>query len=157
MADNFTKIDQGISWRSLTTDPSNGVEGDVYHNSVSNRLRTYEGAAWKDVTADQSLPEFDNGNSGTSLALSFLNGPAQKVTLTGNCAFTVSNNLKPGSTGVLVLIQDGTGTRTVTWPAAFKWAGGAAPTLSTAASSVDIVSFYYNGTNYYANFGKAFA
>jgi len=52
---------------------------------------------------------------------------------------------------LLVLIQDGTGSRTATWPGTVKWPGGSAPTLSTAASSVDIVSFYFDGTNYYGN------
>ena len=50
---------------------------------------------------------------------------------------------------LLVMKQDGTGSRTATWPATVKWPGGTAPTLSTAANSVDIISFYYDGTNYY--------
>lgn len=50
---------------------------------------------------------------------------------------------------LLILIQDGTGSRTATWPATVKWPGGTAPTLTTDASAVDIVSFYYNGTSYY--------
>ena len=50
---------------------------------------------------------------------------------------------------VLMLIQDATGSRTVTWPATCKWVGGTAPTLSTAANAVDVISFYYDGTNYY--------
>jgi len=54
----------------------------------------------------------------------------------------------------LVLKQDATGNRTATFPATVKWAGGIAPTLSTGANAVDIISFYYNGTNFYgvANF-----
>ena len=58
---------------------------------------------------------------------------------------------------VLMLIQDGTGGRTATWPATVKWVGGSAPTLSTAAGAVDIVSFYYDGTNYYGVASLAFA
>lgn len=58
---------------------------------------------------------------------------------------------------LLVLIQDGTGSRTVTWPATVKWPGGTAPTLTTDASSIDIVSFYYDGTNYFGVASLAFA
>jgi len=58
---------------------------------------------------------------------------------------------------LLVLIQDGTGSRTVTWPATVKWAGGAAPTLTTTAAGIDIVSFYYDGTNYFGVASLAFA
>ena len=50
---------------------------------------------------------------------------------------------------LLVLKQDSTGSRVVTWPSAVKWPGGTAPTLTTAANSIDIISFYYDGTSYY--------
>jgi len=51
---------------------------------------------------------------------------------------------------ILKLIQDATGGRTATWPATIKWPAGTAPTLSTAASAVDLIAFYYDGTNFYA-------
>jgi hypothetical protein len=57
----------------------------------------------------------------------------------------------------LRLVQDGTGGRTATWPATVKWVGAAAPTLTTTANAVDIVSFYYNGTNYYGVLSPNFA
>ena len=50
---------------------------------------------------------------------------------------------------LLVLIQDGTGSRTVTWPATVKWPAGIAPTLTTDANGIDIVTFFWNGTNYH--------
>ncbi len=50
---------------------------------------------------------------------------------------------------LLVLKQDSTGSRTVTWPSAVKWPGGTAPTLTTAANSIDIIAFYFDGTSYY--------
>lgn len=65
-----------------------------------------------------------------------------------NETFTFTAPAKPGNF-LLKMIQDGTGSRTATWPASVKWPSGTAPTLSTAASSVDIISFYYDGTNYY--------
>lgn len=39
------------------------------------------------------------------------------------------------------LHQDGTGSRTVTWPGSAKWDAGTAPTLSTAASAIDVLTF----------------
>ncbi len=50
---------------------------------------------------------------------------------------------------LLVLKQDSTGSRTVTWPATVKWPGGTAPTLTTGANTIDIISFYFDGTDYY--------
>ncbi len=50
---------------------------------------------------------------------------------------------------VLVLIQDGTGSRTATWPATVKWPSGTAPALSTGAAAIDMIAFYFDGTNYF--------
>ena len=92
----------------------------------------------------------DAGNSGTSLAVDFDEGNVQTVTLTDNVTFTFSNS-KDGAAYTLILKQDATGSRTVTWPASVKWPGGSAPTLSTAANAIDIVTIVYDGTNHYAN------
>ena len=50
---------------------------------------------------------------------------------------------------MLKLKQDSTGSRTATWPSAVKWAGGTAPTLTTAANAVDLIAFYFDGTDYH--------
>lgn len=60
-----------------------------------------------------------------------------KVLDQASTALTFSNT-NPGRY-VLILTQDGTGSRTVTWPTAVKWAGGTAPTLSTGASTSDVI------------------
>ena len=73
-----------------------------------------------------------------------------------NETFTFTAPTKPGNF-LLKMIQDGVGSRTATWPATVKFPGGAAPTLTTAASSIDIVSFYFDGTNYYGQAGLAFS
>jgi len=65
-----------------------------------------------------------------------------------NDVFTFTPPTKPCNL-LLVLKQDSIGSRTATWPASVLWAGGTAPTLSTGADAVDIVSFYYDGTNFY--------
>jgi hypothetical protein len=55
------------------------------------------------------------------------------------------------------MIQDGTGGRTVTFPAAVKWAGGAQPTWVTTAAAINIATFLYDGTNYWGTGGTGFA
>lgn len=48
------------------------------------------------------------------------------------------------------IVQDGTGSRTITWPASVKWASASAPTLTTTATTgTDVIKFYFDGTNYY--------
>jgi len=100
--------------------------------------------------------EWDNGNSGATATILWLT-QKQKITLT-SATVTLTFTAPVGVGNFLLkVVQDGSGSRTVTWPAAVLWPGGSAPTLSTAASSVDIVSFYYDGSNYYGVASLAFA
>jgi hypothetical protein len=50
---------------------------------------------------------------------------------------------------ILMILQDNIGNRTITWPATVKWPSGVEVVLSRGADDVDIVSFYYDGSNYY--------
>jgi hypothetical protein len=55
----------------------------------------------------------------------------------------------PGANFLLVLTQDGTGSRVPTWPAGTKWAAATAPTLSTGAGKVDALAFEsFDGTTW---------
>ena len=91
---------------------------------------------------------YNAGNSSTAITIDLLNGMTQKVTLTGNATFTINNPIS-GTTYTLVLIQDGAGNRTVTWPGTLVWQGGAAPTLTTTGGKADIITLVWNGTGYY--------
>jgi len=96
--------------------------------------------------------EHDNGNSGATDTIDWSNGQKQKSTLTGNVTYTFTDPNGPGNF-TLRLIQDATGSRTVTWPATVKWPGGIAPVLSVSANAEDIVTLYFNGTTYYGDYG----
>jgi hypothetical protein len=78
------------------------------------------------------------------------------ITLTGACSLTISG-LTAGGTYNLIVKQDATGSRIVTWVTAVKWSAGAAPTLSTAANAIDIVSLIYDGTTLFGTALKGFA
>src|SRR3990167_2388356 len=100
--------------------------------------------------------EVDNGNSGAADTIDWTVGNKQKSTLTDNATFTFT--APPGPCNIILkLVQDATGSRNPVWPATVKWSGGAEPTWSTAASAVDIASFYFDGTNYYGQAGIGFA
>lgn len=77
------------------------------------------------------------------------------VTLAGNRTLVITNPVA-GMFGVLVVIQDATGSRTLTLPANAKVIGGGtgAITLTTTAGAKDILTFYYDGSFYYFNYGK---
>lgn len=103
-----------------------------------------------------SFTETDNGSSGASKTINWGNSNKQKLTLTAApCTLTFTAPSSPCSL-ILKLAQDATGSRTVTWPATVKWSGGTAPTLTTTASKIDLVSLYYDGTNYYGNYSLNF-
>ena len=63
------------------------------------------------------------------------------VTLAHNTTFAAPSNQVAGQSGSIFITQDGTGSRTAAWNANFKWKGGTAPTLSTAAAAVDRIDY----------------
>lgn len=72
-----------------------------------------------------------------------------QVTLGGNRTLSAPTNLIDGGFYALIIIQDSTGSRTLTFNSVFKFTGGTAPTLTTTASARDILVFQSNGTNLY--------
>ncbi|AGG54531.1 hypothetical protein CYYG_00030 [Cyanophage SS120-1] len=63
------------------------------------------------------------------------------LTLTGNVTVQNPTTESVGQSGSIIITQDGTGSRTCAWSNQFKWTGGAAPTLSTAANAVDRIDY----------------
>jgi hypothetical protein len=63
------------------------------------------------------------------------------VTLGGNRTLANPSNLVAGQSGSIFITQDGTGSRTLAYGSYYDFAGGTAPTLSTAASAVDRIDY----------------
>lgn len=63
-----------------------------------------------------------------------------RVVLGGNRTLALSN-MAAGDKIVIDLVQDGTGTRTVTWFTTIKWVGGTVPTLTTTINKIDTFGF----------------
>jgi len=63
------------------------------------------------------------------------------VTLGGNRTIANPSNLTAGQSGSIFLVQDATGSRTVSWGSYWDFPGGTAPTLSTAANAVDRIDY----------------
>jgi hypothetical protein len=74
-------------------------------------------------------------------------GGAASVTLGGVRTLNEATNMVDGMHASLRIIQDGTGTRLLTWHATFRFPGGIKPTLSAAVNSIDILLFTCDGTN----------
>lgn len=93
---------------------------------------------------------FNAGNSGSAKTINFANGQKQVLTLTANCTVTLT---APGPGNYqIILAQDATGGRTVTWAAQggiVAFVGSAtAPAIHTAATGYTMVSLFFdNATN----------
>lgn len=87
-------------------------------------------------------------NTSTAATISLSNGTVQIATLTGNCTYTFPT-AAAGKSFFLIQKQDGTGSRTATWPAAVKWPFSVTPTLTSTASKADIFAFTSDGTYWY--------
>lgn len=96
----------------------------------------------------------DLGNTGAGTVTADLSqGNTFRMTATGNFTLAVSN-MKDGQRATLIIRQDGTGSRTITWPTSFRWLNGTGatdsttdkPTLTTTPNKVDIISGIYDAT-----------
>ena len=74
--------------------------------------------------------------------------PVAKVTLGANRTLGAGTNAQAGQFVSLLIIQDGTGSRTVTFNAAYEFKDDTAPTLTTTAAKGDLFVFRYNGSKF---------
>ena len=97
--------------------------------------------------------------SSATIAVECSLAPVHTVTLAHSTGFTI-NDLGTGQTVTLIIRQDGTGSRTATFTGsdstAVKFAGGYTA-LTTAASAIDVVTIYNDGTSLLGNCAKAYA
>ena len=105
-----------------------------------------------DVTSLGELALTDNIDGGLAPTIATLtDGATITPDLTANCNFTVTlagnrtmanpSALTPGQSGSIFIVQDGTGSRTLSWGSYWDFQGNAAPTLTTTASAVDRVDY----------------
>ena len=64
------------------------------------------------------------------------------LTATGNVTLANPTTESVGQSGIIVFIQDGTGSRTLSLGTDYETAGGAGLTISTAASAVDVIPYF---------------
>lgn len=85
-------------------------------------------------------------NTTAAYTIVLSSGTLFDLTLTANCTYTFPASPVSGLQFILMQKQDGTGSRTVTWPSNVRWAGGTAPTPTATASRTDVFTFIYEGT-----------
>jgi hypothetical protein len=90
-----------------------------------------------------------SANSSTAITLALTNGTVQIITLTGNATITMPTAVS-GKSFTILLKQDATGSRTVTW-STVQWPSGTAPTITSTASKMDKYVFISDGTYWYGS------
>lgn len=93
----------------------------------------------------------DKGNVTGTTTITWSAGNVQKATLTGNTTISFSSPANFQSL-MLILVQDSTGSRTVTWPSSIRWLNGTGatdsttdkPVLTTTGDKFDVIYFYYD-------------
>ena len=88
-------------------------------------------------------------NSSTAITLSLANGTVQIITLTGNATITMPAAVA-GKSFTILLKQDATGSRTVTW-STVSWPSATAPTITATASKMDKFVFISDGTSWFGS------
>ncbi len=114
------------------------------------------------TTNDVTLKSFQetvvalgNQSGDISSSLNVDNGTIYSVTATGGITINSLGNAVAGTSFTLIITQDGSGSHTLTAGSDIKWAGGQ-KTLSTAGNAIDVISFFYDGTTYFASLGRGF-
>lgn len=131
-ANTVNWLDSTVSITGLATTAT----GTVLTLSDSNIL-----FAKKGYFAEQTLTD------GATIDWNLSTEQVAKVTLAGNRTLNAPTNQQAGAFYSLTIIQDGTGSRTLTFNSAYKFTGATAPTLTTTASAKDMIIFKSDGTN----------
>ena len=91
--------------------------------------------------AQNAIADIVSLTDGTSVSISFQNGQNFSLTLAGNRTLESPNHSVPGQVGSIFLVQDGTGSRTLSYGANWEFPAASAPTLSTSAAAVDRLDY----------------
>jgi hypothetical protein len=128
----------------------------VISGTTSASTFTNGASAPVDVSNGGGETYFSAGNSGSAVTLSAANGNVQSLILTGNATISLTSPANNSFRSLLLLLQqDSTGSRTVTWPGSVNWGGPGAPVLTTTASKTDIINLFTvnGGTTWYGAVG----
>ena len=106
------------------------------------------------TTKGTGLIKFNDGaynaegtlTAGATVTWDVGSSPVAKLTLGGNRTISAPTNGATGQFISIAVIQDATGSRTLTWNSAYEFTADTAPTLTTTVSKADLFVFRYNGT-----------
>jgi len=151
----------GISNVIEDATPQLGGDLDVNGNSIvsvtNGNIAITPNGTGKTATTNLTYNEVQYASLGTTGTLTPdpANGSVQKITLTGNITINaLGGTPAAGDSVTLIIVQPASGNYTLT--STMKFAGGA-KTLSKTSNYIDVLTIYYDGTNYLANLATNFS
>ena len=116
---------------------------ELYHDNVK-KIETASGGIALTGGAAANITALSDG---ATITIDMATACHHSVTLGGNRTFAAPSNQVVGQAGSIFITQDGTGSRTAAFNAAFKFVGGTAPTLTTTASATDRIDYIIKSSN----------
>lgn len=149
---------------TLTSLNSSGTITSANINSTLNGAigtATPNIATFTNATINNRIVEnvYVRGSVGSTYTVDWSASDIHTITLTANCTLSFSNPPVSGKaqTVTLVVTQGGSGSYTLTYPAAVRWSYAQEPVLTTTVSYRDVISFitYDGGTSYLGAYSMA--
>ena len=134
----------------LTTSSASSTYAPLASPTFTGTVTIPAGASISGFAALGTAQSFTKAQRGTTVALTdaatvavdLSLGNFYTLTLGGNRTLGAPTNQTAGQSGVIVITQDGTGSRTLAYNSVWKFPSGTAPTLTTTASAVDVLAYY---------------
>jgi hypothetical protein len=171
----------GLNVAGIVTNTAGGLIGTTTTTGTGNIVRANTPTLITPILGDASATSLNTGTiTATSInASSDVTAKRYKLTMPSNITATATTNIDLSTGNVFTVnmglnitsftftnagvgtylikfVQDATGTRDISFPAAWKWAGGIIPSLTNTANKLDIVTLIYDGTTFYATIVQNF-
>ena len=149
----YLQVSNAVATYATKSNPTtSGLLAHTGRATISTNL-TVSGNTTLNATVDDSAAAYKSQTltDGATVTWNASLGRIATLTLGGNRTMAAPTNLKVGHY-TLTVIQDATGSRTITWNGAFKWPAQTAPTLTTTANARDILTFVSDGTLLYGTY-----
>ena len=145
MAFGTVKVDSITSSTQTLT-----VDNLLESGDIGSTVQGYDADTAKTDTAQTFTAgqrgEITTLTSGSTVTPDFADSNNFTLTLGTNVTLANPSNLAAGQSGSIFLVQDSTGSRTLSFGTYWDFAGGTAPTISSAASSVDRLDYIVRST-----------